>query len=480
MKVHKYKVSPADADSEAAALEEIARYVRARNQLLRLREKWIRIKEDMILPEYRIKAAELRATPRTGRKPAKVRNDHDELRAADSRTLYAEFIASGGSYATWWLVEAASKKAKRPVRDEHAGRAGMLPERLRWDGTLMHYGETSWRLRPNQLGRRPIPEGARIAQAWLQRERTSTALLRKPRYRWYLVVVLDLPTAVRDMSLVARTAAGLDIAWRQDEDSLRVAYVVAETGEHRPIRVPAKTYSRLQHSASLARFADEDANILRTRFGVPANTSHRRLCELAGIDAAHYVEPAEKRVGPPPPVTPDSPSDAIAEHLVHLVDWYTRERTNAIATRDAYYMQEVHELCMEHHTIYVEKIKGTAKLVQKASTRKKKGAGDQAEGGVAREQRQIAAPFTFLRALQREAPKFSTAVVEVPAAFTSRYCARCGTDMGPSSQLTRRCAECGTAWDVDHLAGTNLVRWGPEYVASGEASVESTEPLATE
>lgn len=484
--VHKYYVRPADAESETAALDEIARYVQARNRLLRLREKWLRIKEDMILPEYRVKAAELRVTPRTGRKPTlKVevhcagprnerareqsrttrlpqndelegklealrarwetveiartdveRSDLEELRAADSRALYAEFIEAGGSYATWWLVEAASKKAKHPVRDEHAGRAGILPENLRWEGTTMHYGGTAWTVHQKQLARRPVPANTRVAQAWLQRERTSTSLLRQPRYSWFLVLVLDMPTRMHDVSNLQRTAAGLDIAWRQDDDTLRVAYVADGTDNHQAIRMPARAYARLQHAASIAALADQDANLLRAEFGVPANTSHRRLLELA------------------------SPNHGIAVHLVHLAEWHHGQRRNAIASRDEHYLHEIQKLCAAHHTIFIEEMKGNPKLVQKRSTRRKHSGKDDEEGGVARDQRQMAAPFMFLARLKAEASKFNTTLITVPPAYTSRICAQCGCDMGASGKLERRCPECDTVWDVDHLAALNLLYWG--------------------
>ena len=452
MKVYKYYVRPCDPASEKAALDEIARYVQARNLLLKLKEKWARIREEMILPEYRERAAELRATPRTGRKPSKVRGDREELRAADNRAAYAEFIAAGGSYATWWLAEAASKKALHPVRDEYAGRAGILPERLEWDGSIARYCGTTWSVHARQLRRllkkhaietpsatgqdrdRPVPSGVRIAQAWLQRERVSTALLRKPRYHWFLVLVLDEEQRVRPIS-TPRTAAGLDIAWRQDADTLRVAYAADDVGEHRPIRMRAQHYERMNHAASLQQLADHDANALRTELGVPHNTSHGRLVKLA-------------------------PEHPLAKHMVHLLDWQHGARRNALASRDELYLLEVHRLCAAHHTIYVEKMKGVPELVQKRSTRKKKGAPDDVKCGVARGQRQAVAAFAFLRLLQREAGKFGTEVIEVNPAYTSQTCYACDHPMGPADRRERVCDECGRRWDVDHLAALNLLRWG--------------------
>jgi hypothetical protein len=434
MLVRKYYVRPRDEESGLAALEEIARYVDARNRLVRLKEKWTRIREEMILPEYREQAATLRATPRTGRKPTKVRGDREELWAADKRRQYAEFIEAGGSYATWWLVEKATKKAVHLERDETAGRAGMLPQWLRWDGPVVHYCGTAWTLQYKQIARTPVPKG-RVAQAWLQRERTTTSLMRKPHYVWFLVIVIDADQTGTRAVTAGRTAAGLDIAWRQEDDTLRVAYVADESGRHRSIRMSARQYARMQHAASIQNLADSDANLLRSELGLPANTSHRRLLERA-------------------------PGHLLGEHLVHLTLWHEGQRRNAILARNDLYLREVHALCAAHHTIYVEKMKGTPNLVQRASTRKKKGAGDDAEGGVARAQRQMASPFEFLRLLQREASKFLTDVIEMPPAYTSRICSACEYDMGASGRGERSCLGCGQRWDVDHLAAVNLLRWG--------------------
>jgi hypothetical protein len=468
MLVHKYYCRPCDEASEALALEEIARYVGARNRLLTLRRKWQRITEDIILPEYRQLAAELRATPRTGRKPSKERSDRAELRAADTRAAYAEFIGAGGSYATWWLVEAAAKKAKHPLRDPLAGRAGMLPQWLTWGGSILHYAGTQWSVHPRHLRVRPVPEQARIAQAWLQRERKTTSLMRRPRYQWFLVLVLDDVSARMHPVPQQRTAAGLDIAWRQDDDTLRVAYVADDAGAHRAIRMSAAQYAALQHAESLVALADQEANLLRARFGVPANTSHRRLCELAGI-AATSMGPFRKYDGPPPPTHAESSNAELAEHLVHLMQWAHGARRHALASRDALYLQEAHALLARNHTIYVEDMKGAPGLVQKRSTRQKKSEVDN-KGGVARDQRQMAAPFTFLRMLQREAGKFGTEVVAVAPEYTSRVCADCGYDLGKSSKRERRCGGCERVWDLDHLAAVNIRVWGTARKPTPEAA----------
>lgn len=447
MLVYKYYVRPVDAHSEELALGEIKLYVEARNYLLDLKRKWMRIKEEQILEEYRELAKVLRATPRTGRKPTKERNDREELRAMDNRTLYAEFIAAGGSYATWWLADAAVKKAKHKLREVDQGRAGILPNSMKWQDGILSCNGTQWSVHKKQIQQRPIPPDTRIAQAWLQRERTSCKYLNKPRYSWYLVVVLDKDAPSKQVS-PNRSVAGLDLAWRSEDDTLRVAYVADTTGNHGPVRMMADNYARLQHAESLQSLADQDANRLRAELGVPMNTSHATLIERA-------------------------PEHPITKHMIHLLDWHFGARRNALASRNAHYLSEIQELCKSHHTIYVEKMKATPELVQKASTRKKKSTATpvpELRGGVARDQRTLAAPFTFLAMLRAEAPKFGTLIVNVSPQYTSRICS-CGTDMGKPGALIRVCKECGKEWDVDHLAAINLHKWGssnPEEASAAE------------
>lgn len=448
MFAHKYYCRPVNEESEQAALGEFARYIGARNDLLRLKRKWTRITEDRILPEFRELAKVLRATPRVGRKPTKERGDREELRAQDNRTLYAQFIEAGGSYATWWLADAAVKKAKHMLSEEDMdeGRAGILPKQMHWDGSILNYYNTKWSVSSKALRDRPIPEGVRIAQAWLQRERTSCALLNKPRYSWYLVVVLDMALPSK-LVPIKRGIAGMDLAWRTDDDTLRVAYMADTYGVHAPVRMMADNYARFQHAESLQGLADQDANRLKAELGLPFSTSQKTLVARA-------------------------PEHPLTKHMIHLVDWHFGARRNALASRNAHYLSEIQELCRTYHTIYVEDIKGTPALIQKPTTRKKKlkavkpstEAVDSMVGGVARDQRTLAAPFIFLRMLQQEAVKFGTKIIKVLPQYTSRICT-CGHDMGKGSVLERRCQKCGIVWDVDHLAARNILNWGIENKA---------------
>lgn len=434
MLVHKYFVRPIGEESERAALRQIQLGHEYHNRIVLNSECWY-------------------ARKKSGHEIDKAQ------RNASSRADRAHFSKLGLHYGTYMLVEAASKKARHPHprRCWDEGRAGApIPtsgpskgvpcddaHRPCLDVTdgiaALKLGavRTRWSIHSKQLAQRPLPAGGLIVQAWVQRERSSTQLLDHPRYRWFLVLVIDRVSPASHDVPAHRTAAGLDIAWRQDPDSptLRVAYIADDAGRCQSITMPARQYSRLQHSKSLAEIADREcANPMRSELGVPSNTGHRRLLELA-------------------------PEDIRAKQLVHLLEWHHGARQNALASRDAHYLSEIHRLCLAHHTIYIEQIKGVARMTGRRKTVRDKTGDSSAEGAPARGQRQVTAPFSFLRRLQAEAPKFGTLIVEVDPAYTSRDCL-CGVDMGPSSVRERRCDACGRSWDVDHLAALNLLRRG--------------------
>jgi hypothetical protein len=378
-----------------------------------------------------------------------ARTDAQELQAAEGREVYAQFVAEGGYYGTHRLAQEAAAKATRPIDDDQEGRAAMHIPDLLWerdeqDQRTKYFGyhSTRWSIKRQDIPYVDSVTGA-IKQAYLQRERVSSAIARRPKYRWFLFLVVDEDPAPHQIA-EHRTAAGLDLCWRGDEGdhdlpTLRVAYVANETSHHEAITMPARAYAQLQHSESIQSLADKDANVLRAELGLPAQTSHRTLLERC------------------------SPDHKVGRHLLHLAEWAHHERRHALDARDEHYLLQAHRLLAQHHTIYVERMKGNDRhLVQTPSKLRQAGVSEpdsHAKAGKARDQRQACAPFTFLRLLQREAVKFGSAVVELDPAYTSRICT-CGHDMGPGSQAWRRCRECGERWDVDRLAAINLLARG--------------------
>lgn len=537
MRTLKLYIRPETEESAELALAETQRYCWARNRYIQQARKWVgtkarkrgdgsvvpaqpaRVREDNLLPEFRVVADALRSEQRTGRKPSERaryrasglrpgkrgrdpfefvravpttdkqrdalakklqglseryesvecvesglgRTDCQELAAKEAREIYAEFVAMGGFHGTHRLAQESAAKATRMIKDSDEGRAAMHVPDIQWEWDpecptrrtkYFRYHATRWSIKRQDIPYVDSIKGP-IKQAYIQRQRVSSAESRNPKYRWFLYLVVDEAPAPHAVAH-NRTAAGLDLCWRQDDEgaTLRVAYVASPVA-HGQITIPEAAYGQHQQARSIQGFVDREANFLRSEFGLPAQTSHRTLIERAGLD-----HPVGKR-------------------LVHLAEYAHHAGRHALDSRDEHYLKEAHRLLRAHHTIYCEKLKGTGDIVRtpaKLREHTEDVAKSRERAGKARNQRQSAAPFTFLRLLQREAAKFNTRVVELDPAFTSRICS-CGHDMGPSSQAVRRCQECGQRWDVDHLAALNLLRIGQTQDSSVEVPSEPLAPL---
>lgn len=556
MYTYKILVTPLDEYSHDKALAEVKRYCLVRNAYMQHQQQWLECTPEKITDADRKRASVLADEPRTGRKPSKktlvrcstpfnekarkmeaeyrltedakleekltdlkerwmnvevvssglTRDLREELKAADARSLYKQFVDEGMYDQTYHLAQQAAAAAKHQIPvSELEGRAAINPAYIRWedfgpdaDQSVMVYARpaegarepdpkkfTYWRLNRNHLRRRPItaaqeeavrahdakrvgmvpilhdssrpPVDAPIRQAYLTYTRVSSKLLTYWRYEWHLCLVLDVKRPQRAVDK-NRCAAGMDLCWRgsPNDNTLRVAYVANTRGEHWAVDMPKRAYQRMQHAESISTLADQDANKLRADLGLHPETSHIKI-----LHAQWHRENPES--------TPDMNwrthpiKNEIAQHMVHLVEWAHYDKRRAINHRNREYLREIHKILRAHHTIYIEDMKGSSQLVQKKSTREKKfGELSAEQAGRARDQRQAAAPFTaYLRILQSEAPKFSTEVVLVDPAFSSRLCIECGMDMGKSSELSRTCPHCKVRhYDIDRLAAINILGSG--------------------
>jgi hypothetical protein len=438
-------------------------------------EKWIKASEslDAKLDKLREKWVTIEIQDRD-----QGRSDHAELRAADMRAVYGRHVEAGGYYGTFHLAnEAVASAAKateardsfgrlivRELRESETsddGRAAIDLSRFRWDEQdpwMVEIHGTRWSCHRDQLMGRPRtpaqeavgrerdkldprrpPTDARVVRAHLQRDRMSPPSRLNIRWNWYLVLTLDCDSPEREVS-EERTEAGLDLCWRQTDDGLsyRVAYLADSRGREREITVPRTAVSALLHYEHIKSLADLEADRLRKILKLSDRTGHRTL-----------VQRALERDGQPSPDYRDRDSNTwnaseIAHHMIHLDEYAHHGRSNALAQRDGHYLHEIHTILREQKVIYCEDMEGDKALVTKEG------------GGKARDQRQQTAPFTFLRLLQREAPKFGAVIELREPAYTSRICDVCGHDMGASSQLWRRCQKCGTRHDVDALAARNI------------------------
>lgn len=494
MLVAKIHIRPADEHSEALAIQEVEGYCHARNSLTAIKARFERLRAPgvEILPKWRERAAQEAATERTGRPPtpkalvrcsepvnpnARVtskelrlsmgakyeaaleklrtqwlsvevvetglaRDAHQELHALANREAYA---ARTCHYATWWLAEAASKKAKHSLKSFDEGRAGMLPEHLQIERDVARYQGTTWTLNRKQLDRvQPIQP----KQCWIQRERHGSNLREWPKYRWFLVLVYDLDRQPIHAPGQHGTVA-LNTGWstRNQDNPLRTAYWVDDQGGHGSLDMDAVAWDRAQFSHSIAELqGNESAGLART-MGLPSNAK-----------VPTVVRRAKESGVPEYRVT--------AEHLIHLDEYHRPMLSRAIRRRDDEYRRQADDLCRRYQRIVIEDV-DYAKLIQR--TKKTAAASSETIAGGAR---QLKAPGTFIDILKGRAVLHGCEIVSVDPAYHSRRCT-CGHDMGASRDRMRACVECGLPWDVDRLAATNAL-------ASGQAVIDQQDPLAAE
>ena len=66
-------------------------------------------------------------------------------------------------------------------------------------------------------------------------------------------------------------------------------------------------------------------------------------------------------------------------------------------------------------------------------------------------------------------------VMKVNAAYTSRICHNCGTELDSSNYRTPRCAPCGTTWDRDENAAANIAQRAPHKQAAATRKKHATQ-----
>lgn len=66
-------------------------------------------------------------------------------------------------------------------------------------------------------------------------------------------------------------------------------------------------------------------------------------------------------------------------------------------------------------------------------------------------------------------------VMKVNAAYTSRICHQCGTELDTSNYRTPRCVPCGTIWDRDENAAANIAQRAPHKKATATRKKHATQ-----
>lgn len=97
-------------------------------------------------------------------------------------------------------------------------------------------GEVIWGCWPF-LMHRPIPEGAKVLQAWALRRRVGSG------WKWSIQLTLDTGEAAVKAKKEQPSAVAIDLGWRASA-GYRVGYMVDDMGSYQPFHVPAISFAK--------------------------------------------------------------------------------------------------------------------------------------------------------------------------------------------------------------------------------------------
>jgi transposase len=323
------------------------------------------------------------------------------------------------------------------------------------------------------LMHRPLPD-ASLKWVFVQRQRVAL------HYRWEAMFVVDEDDRAASPSNVS-AAVGVDLGWRRVADGgIRVAYWLGSDGREGSLVLPEEVVRRAPKSDSLRsirdRNRDELSLVLRAWLaGVPETSWIREECahmhawKRIGRFAVLVGRWRDRRI---------TGDEEIFDRAVawlkqdrHLYEWEANNRRRMqlqIAGRIEAWA--VH-LTREYGRVAIEKM-DLRKLVRQQHP------DDQTWQQQLNAQRvSVVGPGAVRLALKRFAAKAGAAIVEVPAAYTTRDCATCGhrrDDVLDWSPLEIGCSSCDAIEDQDRTAARNLMAH-----ASGPVPLESASVLAS-
>jgi ribosomal protein L37AE/L43A len=310
---------------------------------------------------------------------------------------------------------------------------------------------------------RPLPENAQVQNAKLTRQRVGD------RFKYAINFTCRLPQA--PLLPLAEHALGVDIGFRKTEQGqLRAAMISGSAADDgtQVVEISKAYLDRLAHVDQIKARLDQAAAELGQQLkpllkaGSVLSEQHAQyklVCSIANLRANVTLsfEKAYKVARwclREPGVLP-----AQAQQLI-LQWWHAhgrayREQHNlrakVIGSRKHLYRNIAAELVKAGRPIGVELID----LSKFAETKD----ADNKLGNTARANRFLAAPSELLGAIKNAAQREGVAVVEVPAAYTSKTCSACGhVNKKLHAEVTWTCQSCGTIHDRDANAAVNIAQ----------------------
>lgn len=339
--------------------------------------------------------------------------------------------------------ESCQKKPGKGARQ-----ARVLRLRIGSDGRDPIWAE--WPLRLH----RPLPVDACIMGAAVHLRRHG------PRQEWSLAITVREPAPACPRG--DQIAVAVDVGWRKLDDGMRVAYWRGEDGEHGELALSAYQIAGLHKAEGIAAVRDKAKNLMHARLKawlkereLPAwlqqATAHIASWKSAGRFAALSLRWADNRF--------DGDSDGYAalaswryrDH--HLWAYESGQRLGAQRQRRDMYRCFAVKLARRYGVVVIEQF-------DKRRMNRLPLAEDDAntQDQHLRVQQRIAATSTLCEALANAFRRDAAGIVEANAAYTTRHCHICGSDLSgdPADDITQRC-EQGHVWDQDDNACHNLL-----------------------
>ncbi len=324
-----------------------------------------------------------------------------------------------------------------------------------------------WAVVPVTIHRR-IPENGRIKWVKLFERRVGT------HSEWSLILSVEFPVMPKPDDLASDGVAGVDIGWRERPDgSLKVAAWHGSDGAHGEVVFDAEFVRRIQKVDDLRSIRDkafdETRNILRDFMAanrVPEWLAERlktlRLWKAQARLASVALAWRENRFAGDEVIF--AVVEAWRKQDRHLYDWEDCQRKRNRRHRRELYRLFAVEMRRRYRTIGFEKINK-----QEAFAKLPPVENGDATADKARRNRVRAAVSVLVSCVKQ----CGADTIEVPAAYTSKTCSRCGrVNRKLKAEEAWTCPACGTRWDRDENAAINIMRR-----ASGEVAAES--PVVT-
>lgn len=312
---------------------------------------------------------------------------------------------------------------------------------------------------------RPIPDGAIVKMATVSLTNVG------PREQWVVNITVEMDPAgfARDET---RPRVAVDLGWRLVEGGMRVAAWRSDRGDHGILEVrDGAVMARLRKVEDLRSIRDKNfdaarealAQWLAANDGILPDWLRERTKTLAQWKSQGRLAAVVKHWRGARFDGDESgygATEAWRYQDFHLWEWETSLRLKVLRHRREIYRTFAASLAAQYGKVVLEKfdLRDFAKKNR-----------DKHENEEARYSRVVVAPSELRGCLVQA---FRGAVEYVPAEYTTKTCAECGSvqEWDQAEEVEHTCTVCGSHWDQDDNAARNLLAYKPCDDVGGESA----------